>query len=135
MVTDEMDNSIQFASIPKLSLQPIIENAIIHGFSDTRSGGLIRISASHVINNCISVRVQDNGKGMDAAKLEQLCDKINAPSLVAEQPGVRQSIGLWNVNRRIKLMYGEKYGMTLYSTPNIGTTVELFFPFQSVEKV
>lgn len=131
VVMEDVSDDIMLASIPKLSLQPIIENAIIHGFSDITSHGKVTISMEHALNDCITVKISDNGKGMDAESLESLCNRINTKE--TKKRTREKSIGLWNVNRRIKLLYGEKYGITIYSTQGRGTTVELFFPIRSLD--
>lgn len=133
VVIDDISDDIMLASIPKLSLQPIIENAIVHGFSDITSNGRINISIEHALNDCVAIKVSDNGKGMDVEALELLCRRINTNDARYKANEKHKSIGLWNVNRRIKLLYGEKYGMTIYSIKDRGTTVELFFPMRSLD--
>ena len=129
----DIEDEILLASIPKLSLQPVIENAIIHGLADTMSGGRIDIAMARAVNDCLTITVTDNGKGMDAETLEALCRRVNGRDSGAEQADKRRSVGLWNVNRRIKLLYGEEYGMSIFSTEGRGTTVELFFPLRPVD--
>ena len=108
-------------TIIKLVLQPIVENAINHGMESRRSGGIITVTGfqedSHIIFN-----VSDNGKGMEADLVLKLNDYVD------ELNNSFKSIGLKNVNRRIKLHYGNEFGITVFSTPNEGTTVQVKIP-------
>lgn len=101
--------------VPKLFLQPFLENAILHGFEGMVSGGLIRIEG--YIRDCTRhFQVHDNGKGMDPAALPD--KKINSS----------HSIGIANVDRRIKLLFGQEYGVRLTSSPGRGTQVDIVLP-------
>lgn len=123
------------AMLPKLSLQPILENAIIHGFSDITQGGIISVSIERVNNN-ISLIVADNGKGMDEKQLQALITKIRTPPLQrAYDRNKRHSgIALYNVDRRIKLLFGQEYGLSVTSVCGMGTNIELFFPYMKLER-
>lgn len=101
--------------VPKLFLQPFVENAIIHGFEKMESGGIIKISA---INNDSSVlfSVEDNGKG------------INTENVKSEKKDNKQNIGIKNVDRRIKLIYGDQYGVVVKAGAGNGTRVEVILP-------
>ncbi len=123
------EEGILDAVIPKLSLQPVLENAIIHGFSDITEGGIIDISIRKTGRNVI-IEVSDNGKGMDPEMLDSLCTKIrNSNSLANDNTGPHTGIGLENVDRRIKLFFGSEYGLSVNSCPKVGTDVELFIPY------
>ncbi len=103
--------------IPRLLIQPLIENAVYHGVERTRGKGLISLNASKN-ENCVSIEVLDNGAGMDRDELEQLNDKLdmdNDTYFKALGNKKSRSIGIENVNRRIKLFYGENYGLTIES--------------------
>jgi two-component system sensor histidine kinase YesM len=108
--------------ITKLVLQPAVENAIYHGMKNIRSGGLIKV-LGYVENNLIVFDIIDNGKGMDKQQVKLLNGYIN------DLNESFKSIGLRNVNKRIKLMYGENYGVTIFSKFEQGTTVKIVFPF------
>ena len=103
--------------MPKLILQPVVENAIYHGMSTIRSDGKINITAQKTDNNTILLIVSDNGSGMTEQKLEDLNGYIN------EENNLFNSIGMRNVNRRIKLFCGSEFGLKIDSTLNEGTTV------------
>jgi two-component system sensor histidine kinase YesM len=114
--------NIMDCSITKLILQPAVENAIYHGMKNTRSGGIIKV-AGHSENNLVIFEIIDNGKGMNEQQVNLLNGYIN------DLNDSFKSIGLRNVNKRIKLMYGENYGVTIFSSLENGTTVRIILPF------
>lgn len=110
---------------PPMILQPIVENAIIHGLSDKVSGGKISIDVKR-IEGFILITIKDNGKGIRAAELEKLIDTDSSP----ENPytGKRPSIGLQNVIWKMKLFYEREDLIKVFSAPGKGTRVEIFIP-------
>lgn len=109
--------------LPCLSLQPILENAVLHGFSgDETTDGHICIMGELDADGNLVLRVSDNGQGMTP---EQLCS-LHASMECDEM--VQTSIGLHNVNRRCKLCYGENYGIQIESELGLGTVVILTVP-------
>ena len=115
----DVSEEIQDCLIPKLVLQPLIENALYHGIKNRRGRGLITITGNREEDQ-ILLRVSDNGAGMDAEQLRQLQQGI-----YQEKQG---SFGLWNVHQRILLYCGESYGLTFESAPGEGTTVNVSLP-------
>ncbi|MBW7457406.1 sensor histidine kinase [Paenibacillus sepulcri] len=113
----EMDGLPEECKVPKLFLQPIIENAIIHGFEDARSGGLIVISGEES-SGVLCFKVADNGKGMDKSTVQKLLDPQS------------DGIGIKNIEQRIKLLYGEDYGLKIDSAEGEGTVVTIRLPLQ-----
>lgn len=105
------------SKVPKMFLQPLVENAIIHGFSAIQAGGKL-IIAGREEAGILEFTVEDNGQGMDEATLEAI--------LNPEAAGV----GLSNVRSRIKLLYGDAYGVELHSAPGQGTRVVVRLPRQ-----
>ncbi len=101
----------------KITLQPIIENAIYHGL-DMTDEGRIRIGVRQQGED-ILMSVEDNGVGME----EERCREI-----LYKETGDRTGIGIKNVNDRIKIYFGEKYGLTIYSELDMGTKVEIRIP-------
>lgn len=126
-IQDISDNIMQY-SIPKLVLQPLIENAITHGLSDTQSGGIIKISL-YTTQSRIIISVTDNGKGIEDAVLKKLNHNLTYDwQALPEQAGYTSGIALSNVNTRIKLMYGPLYGLVIYSALHTGTEVQITLP-------
>ena len=103
----------------KIMLQPIVENAVIHGVGNLPYKGKIRISAG-ISQNKLVFEVSDNGFGMKPDVLE---------GILAENHSSKSGIGLHNVNQRIQLMYGSEYGLQFESQPDEGTTVRIILPF------
>ena len=101
----------------KITLQPIIENAIYHGL-DMTDEGKIRIGIK-AHGEDILMYVEDNGVGMD----EECCKEI-----LHKESSDRSGIGIKNVNDRIRIYFGEKYGLTILSEPDVGTRVEIRMP-------
>ena len=114
----------QSVYIPQFILQPIMENAVVHAFGDASSGYFIRIHSS-ACDNVLHILVEDNGRGMEKNELHSLQLSLNRD----EAPD--ESIGLVNVNQRIRLFYGESYGLQISSTPGKGTRIEILFPLRN----
>ena len=103
--------------IPRLLIQPLIENAVYHGIERTRGQGVINLNAIRQDNNLL-IEVIDNGAGMEREDLEQLNKRLTMDSdtyFKALGSKKKRSIGIENVNRRIKLFYGEAYGLMIDS--------------------
>ncbi len=131
-VDDEDDLSLYY--MPKLSLQPLVENSIAHGFSDTPTCGIVAMSVV-ISRTRLTITVEDNGVGMDEATLTALREKVNTviPPQITPTPTHRGSsphsgLGLNNVNQRIKLFFGQDYGLFISATPQLGTTIVLELP-------
>ncbi|OMF26508.1 hypothetical protein BK133_20350 [Paenibacillus sp. FSL H8-0548] len=112
--------SLENAAIPKFLLQPVIENALIHGLSQADRPGEITISASVVDANLLLV-VTDNGIGMDADKVNDIRSSLN---------NSEQHFGFHSVNERVQLHYGLSYGLELTSQLGEGTCVTIKIPLQ-----
>ena len=113
--------------ILKFLLQPIIENAIKHGFSLRTNDCCIEISVE-IANETMVITITDDGIGMDQKKLEKLQNNLQVEIDEGDH------IGLRNVAQRIRLYYGEKGSLNVYSTQAIGTTVEIQIPVKAEEK-
>lgn len=114
-------------SILPLLLQPIVENAIVHGLENAEKGCISITVSEGNENETISIKIRDDGCGMDSATLEALRSRIAAGGSV---PG--KSIGLYNINQRIKLYYGSRYGMEVDSLPGAGTNVTVTIPMRPI---
>ncbi|MBP3610946.1 MAG: sensor histidine kinase [Lachnospiraceae bacterium] len=121
VVQPEM-NLEEYRVLPLL-LQPIVENAIVHGLEAKESDGMLWFSI-YTVDGTVYVDVSDNGCGMDEATLEMVMTKVQDYTRKRR----KSSIGLYNINRRIKLNYGEQYGLSIQSTPGEGTMVRVTFP-------
>jgi len=120
--------------IPKLTLQPILENSIIHGIELKLGEGHIRIDVSRSQRRLL-VSVRDDGVGMGPEALRQLNEKLGSKEeelrdITHEERG---GIALTNVNNRIHLIFGEEYGMHVYSVEGEETTVALTIPVVTEE--
>lgn len=121
--------------IPKLSLQPIVENAIFHGLETKTDKGKVTIRVEMTEKNVIII-VSDDGVGIGREELERMRDSLKNSRKETDQegksPGERgNGIALTNVSQRIKLIFGEDYGLNLYSTKGIGTDVEIILPIMT----
>ncbi|MFC0333301.1 sensor histidine kinase [Paenibacillus sepulcri] len=110
----------------KLIFQPIIENAIHHAFRDKPESGTIQIAAAHDGEDIV-IHLSDDGVGMNEQALKILRDHISGVQLIDSGRG----IGLRNINERIKLQFGERYGLKVDSREEIGTIVTLRLPGSS----
>ncbi len=108
--------------IPKITLQPLVENALYHGIKNKRGGGRISISGARE-DDCIILSVKDNGIGMTEERLNEVVKSIREKSL--EETDI---YGVFNVNERIELAFGEKYGLTIESKYGEGTTISVMLP-------
>ncbi len=117
-IPEELSETI----IPKMILQPIVENAIFHGVEKQQKGGHISISAK-ADNETLVVSVHDNGAGFSEEDLVSIQSKIKNVDILKSNQKV-DSIGILNVNNRLKLMYGNEYGLEIKSAPH-DTTVKI----------
>ncbi|MCR4763805.1 MAG: sensor histidine kinase [Lachnospiraceae bacterium] len=108
--------------IPKITIQPLVENALYHGIKNRRGGGTIRLIAEDC-GETMEIRVTDDGTGMSAERLMQV-----RKGLTEKAPAESAIYGLYNVNERIRLNFGEAYGLRIESTPGEGTVVTVSLP-------
>ncbi len=122
----EVEDDILNYKILKLTLQPIVENALYHGIKYRRAGGTITIKGSKTNDGLLRFEVNDNGIGMSNEKFAEIQAELHNDSI---EPIVKDSgFGLNNVHKRIRLYYGKQYGITLKSEYNKGTCILLCFP-------
>lgn len=115
--------------VPKLIIQPVIENAIKHGY--TQVGKMIIYIRVKTVKEKLIISVYNNGKEIEKEILDEIREKLKNKK--AEE--FKNHIGLYNIFRRIQLMYGEKYGLRILSRKNRGTSVRVSLPLKSgVEK-
>lgn len=125
---DENDFYVLETRMPKLTLQPVVENAIIHGFKKLKKDACIKIKIIMTAKS-VNITVSDNGDGMDNDMLKNLNAKIRGEIRDERPSGRHNGIAMPNVHKRIQLMFGAEYGMHISSVPEIGTDVELHLPF------
>lgn len=115
--------------LPKLTLQPIVENSIFHGIERKMGRGNVSIKLETTSKRLI-ITVSDDGLGMEPERLEELNKKLKIQSFDYVKPDSERKggIAIINVNNRIKLLFGEEYGINIYSTLNMGTDVEITLP-------
>ena len=114
--------------IPKMSLQPIVENAIYHGIEELAEDTNIYIKGFARGEECI-IEITDAGKGMSEEQIERLKKKIAGE--IETDGGSGNGIGLKNVQDRIRMSFGEKYGIDIASKPGCYTKVSVCVPMRS----
>lgn len=119
----DIDESILSYTIIKICLQPIIENAVYHGIKQKNDKGLIKIKGLCDDNNIILI-VSDDGIGIEKDALDELNKTLSETSFTNE----KSHIGLSNVNQRIKIIFGDRYGIHVESTVGVGTDVYVTIP-------
>ena len=123
----DMDEILQ-CEIPKLTLQPIVENAILHGLEPKRKEGIITISFALTEIKLI-ISIKDNGLGMTGEKVEMLNESLKEMSLTGSRIStVKHGVALRNINNRIKLLFGSDYGMRVFSELGKGTQINIIVP-------
>lgn len=121
----DVDEEIMECLIPRISIQPLVENSISHGFSEKKGMGHIRIEGRRQEQNLV-IRVLDDGEGADVEKIKRILEEPSE-SKCKEQVS---SIGLKNVQERLQLFFGEEYGLSVSQTEEGGVCVELCMPAQ-----
>lgn len=117
--------------MPKLILQPLVENSIYHGLEKKANGGTIIVHVT-VTGKRLIVQVEDDGPGMDRKTLEEVEQKIEGKEMTVEsmKNDRHGGIALANINQRIRMLYGEHYGLTFSSTLGLGTEAEVTIPYR-----
>lgn len=117
----DCDPEIASETVPKMLLQPLVENYIVHGLEAQRTDNRIAIEAAKE-ESFIRIRVWNNGRAIEPDELRRIRASLRLPE--ADEG----SFGLRSVNDRLQLVYGSEYGLTIESGPEAGTAVELRFP-------
>ncbi len=123
----QIDQKLYPYKILKLTLQPLVENALYHGIKYKRAMGKITIRGE-LHERVIILTVEDNGVGMDEEQLTQLRRAIERPCKDTDA-----GFGLANVNERIRMYFGDYYGMQIESTPGVGTCVTVTIPARTMD--
>jgi two-component system sensor histidine kinase YesM len=125
----EVDESILDGTILKLTLQPLVENALYHGIKNKRNGGTIQVRARRAEHDLVMLEVQDDGVGFTPykiAKIKSALTDYSDDKILQSESG----FGLENVHKRIQLYYGEQYGLSIESQYLEGTRVTVTIPLQ-----
>lgn len=133
--TMDRDESILNLKIPCMILQPIVENAFIHGISDMEYLGRISLSAMRVDEYAV-ISIKDNGKGMSAGKIREIMlgVKVEEPGTGNQHGGHTNGIGLNNVQSRLKIFYSKEDILEIISEPGKGTEVVLHIPMEASQR-
>lgn len=120
------DMNLEECRILPLLLQPVVENSILHGLERAKYVGQINIDVQTQLDDLLIIKIYDNGLGMTEEVLTELNNNIQISKRKSNM-----SIGLYNINQRIKLFYGEAYGIEIKSRPKEGTLVTLTLPLHT----
>lgn len=119
-----VDPAVESLYMPPLLIQPLVENAVIHGLDNKMEGAFVTVEVVQVGDHA-KFTITDNGVGISPIQLEEL---LNTLERKEEREGER--IGLRNVHDRLKLSYGAEYGLTIESRPNVGTVIFFCIPME-----
>ena len=123
----DIDPELGGIQVPNFILQPIVENSLLHGLKNKGYRGEVRISAEKTADNRMEIKIRDTGSGFEEGKKEMI-DKMLQN--YAKQPAKLEgnSIGVLNVQKRIKLLCGREYGLWYTENPSGGVTAHLLLP-------
>lgn len=119
-----IDENLSNCLVPKITLQPIVENALYHGIKNKRRMGKITISGKRDNGNVV-LEVRDNGVGMTKDRLEEVKKELDQ-----HEKEQKTFYGLFNVNQRLRLYFGEEYGIHISSKDSEGTLVTVRLPYE-----
>ncbi|MED5019026.1 sensor histidine kinase [Paenibacillus chibensis] len=120
----DVDSEIESLHVPPLIIQPLVENAVVHGLDNNAEGALVRVEIARSGNDALFT-ITDNGIGISQDRLHKVMNSLADPE---EREGER--IGLRNVHVRLKLTYGESYGLSIQSLPGEGTAISFIIPME-----
>lgn len=128
---DVSDDSILNCEIPRLIIESMVENAIVHGIENMSEGAMVRVTLEYISSNEkeeVLIHVIDNGAGFNVAKV--VSEKVGL-----ENDGSirRDKMGINNTNQRLKLIYGGQYGLIIHSKEKEGTDIEIHIPKKIME--
>ncbi|GAE06547.1 two-component sensor histidine kinase [Paenibacillus sp. JCM 10914] len=115
--------------LPKLIIQPLVENAIKYGLEPLNRRGKLHIYTTRD-NQILTIHIEDDGKGIGHERVSEIKHllSMNVNTSIEFEKSMRMGIGLKNVHDRIRLMYGDEYGIDIQSRPNEGTVVMIYIP-------
>jgi two-component system LytT family sensor kinase len=124
-IIQSVEDGLAEQVIPILSIQPLIENAIRHGITPKEGSGVVHITVRKLPAEEVEITVADDGVGI----LPEIMPHVLEPGY-----GTGSGVGMSNVNERLKMIYGEAYGLKISSTPEQGTEIKFVIPKQT-EKI
>ena len=128
------DEELLSARMPRLVLQPLVENAVAHGLEEKTGEGTVKVVVESS-RNVLYIYVKDDGVGMDTEQMEKLNEIFSAQNRTRKRFGDGRNrkggIALPNVNSRIKLLFGEDYGLHVFSSEGMGTEIRMLLPLIS----
>lgn len=127
-VEKEIDEELMQIQVPQLILQPLIENAVVHGVEIIKSG-MIKIKI-YKENGNVYLQIINTGKGMSQEDIERIEDLLNGNHPERHGKGYYESLGIRNVNERIKLIYGSEYGLTVRPMNDQETAATIVIPYE-----
>lgn len=128
----EIDQQLMDAKVVKLCMQPLVENAVYHGIKELEQPGQLTIQIARQHPGDMVITIADNGVGISPPQLAELRAKLTKP--VGERFGsTGRHIGLVNVDERVKILFGDEYGVTVESAPGRGTAVSIRLPYITMD--
>lgn len=121
-----IEPEVRQCMILRFILQPVVENAILHGIAPMTGNGTLKINVGRQ-GEILYVKVEDDGIGMDSTRKSELEEYISRPENSREEKG---SIGVRNVHRRVRLACGDRYGVSIESRPYRGSGFLITFPLR-----
>ncbi len=123
------DKNLQKYEIPKLILQPLVENAIYHGIKTKRGEGHLTIMTKAANQDCMELSVEDDGSGMTQEKVDELNRMLNEPLSIGVS---HQSFGIFYIKERLRIRYGNHFQVRVESTKDTSTKVTIIIPLLGV---
>ncbi|MGG1518828.1 histidine kinase [Paenibacillus oryzisoli] len=129
-----VDDGVEGLPVIRLILQPLVENAFVHAFSQMSRICILRIKAYLQEPDMLCIEISDNGKGMTGDQVVAVLQLQERSLDEVQDAPKRGGIGLKTVIRRVNLLYGPPYGLTIFSEPDLGTTMKLVLPAHTREE-
>ena len=125
----DIDPDLGGAEVPNFILQPIVENSLLHGLKNKGYRGEVEISAQKTADGCMEISVRDTGSGFAGDKKAAIDELLQS---YAKQPPklTGNSIGVLNVQKRIKLLCGREYGLSYTENEGGGVTAHILLPLK-----
>lgn len=121
----DIPDRLKYFILPKLTLQPLVENALYHGIKNRRRKGFIRVNG-RTQDELLILEVEDDGPGMTQERLNEVRESL--------ENGNIEGFGLRAVHQRIRILFGVEYGLSVESTEDIGTKITVTIPMQTIEE-